>query len=171
MPALINAVKTKGTDEWYTAAKDVEMILPYLSKGSTVWCPFDTTDSHYVKVLKSSGINVVHGHITEGKDFFKYEPEHYDAIISNPPFSLFNEILERVYKLNKPFALVCNISSIFDGKFGFGLLKEHDDIQLFIPQKRMKFFNDCKDENTKCSPAYKSIYMCRNLLPKQICFE
>ncbi|HAP5496858.1 TPA: hypothetical protein IU017_002871 [Enterococcus faecalis] len=40
------------SDEWYTPAYAVEPIIPYLKKGSTVWCPFDLPDSNYVKLCQ-----------------------------------------------------------------------------------------------------------------------
>lgn len=42
-----------------------------LKAGSTVWCPFDTKDSNYVKVLEENGFNVIHTHIFDGQDFFE----------------------------------------------------------------------------------------------------
>jgi hypothetical protein len=87
---------SKGkNDECYTPSYTVKPIIKYIeqyyqtSKNSklTVWCPFDTKDSEFVKqISKLSYIDVVHSHINEGKDFFKYEPKHWDIIISNPPF-------------------------------------------------------------------------------------
>ena len=35
----------------------------------------------------------------DGQDFFKYEPENYDMIITNPPYSLKNKFLKRAYDL------------------------------------------------------------------------
>jgi len=38
--------------------------------------------------------------------FFEYEPERYDFIVSNPPFTRKLEVLSRLYLLGKPFAMV-----------------------------------------------------------------
>ena len=75
------------SDEWYTPAYAIEPIIPYLKKGSTVWCPFDLPESNYVKCLKENGFKVIHSHISEGKDFFKQEVPDCDYIVSNPPYS------------------------------------------------------------------------------------
>lgn len=73
----------------------------------TIWCPFDNKDSAYVEELsKLSYVNVIYSHIDEGQNFFEYEPEEYDLIISNPPFSIKDMILKRLYELNKPYALL-----------------------------------------------------------------
>ena len=64
--------------------------------------------SNYVKVLSEEGFKVIHSHIDEGKNFFFYEPEcEYDIIISNPPFSQKDNVLKRLYELNKPMQCYC----------------------------------------------------------------
>ena len=95
-------------DENYTPFYAVEPLIKYLSSTPiTIWCPFDKEWSAYVVRLKEAGHKVIHSHIDNGQDFFTYHPsEPYDMIISNPPFSKKDKILERVYTLDKPFALL-----------------------------------------------------------------
>ena len=165
----INAVKTTGKDEWYTPLSGVEIIRPYIPPWWKVWCPFDTAQSNFVKVFTEQGNTVIKGHLSEGMDYFNYCPE-YDALVSNPPFSRINDVLERAYLLNKPFALLASIMAIFDGQKRFQLLKAYDDIQILIPERRIKFMEDYEG-NGRTSPAFKAVYICRGILPKQICFE
>ena len=50
----------------------------------------------------------------EGKNFFFYEPEeHYDVIISNPPFSQKDDVLKRLYELDKPEMILDKQNRIF----------------------------------------------------------
>ena len=42
-------------DEWYTPRRAVEIILPYIPDGATVWCPFDKQESEFVKVFTMGG--------------------------------------------------------------------------------------------------------------------
>jgi ATP-dependent protease Clp ATPase subunit len=66
-----------------------------------VWCPFDTENSEFVLVLRENGYKVIHSHLWEGKDFLTYEPdEHYDCILSNPPFSIKLEVFKRLFELD-----------------------------------------------------------------------
>ena len=83
----INLINHQVNDEYYTPPILVEIILPYVKKGSTVWCPFDTADSEFVIQLKREGHNVINTHIIDGFDFFELMPPKCDYIISNPPFS------------------------------------------------------------------------------------
>lgn len=53
MKGFINALQhMNGTDEWYTPRHAVEVILPYIPKEYTIWCPFDKEISQYVQVFK-----------------------------------------------------------------------------------------------------------------------
>ena len=93
-------------DEYYTPAIMVYPIMEYLQEGTTIWCPFDTEKSEFVRVFTAAGFNVIHSHIWDGKDFFKYEPsEPYDYVISNPPITRKLDVLRRLYDLNKPLVI------------------------------------------------------------------
>jgi hypothetical protein len=145
-------------DEYYTPPILVEPIIQY-AKG-TIWCPFDTEDSEFVIQLKKNGNKVIHSHIWEDKDFFEYEPEQYDMIISNPPFSRKLEVLERLYMLNKPFAMVLGLPILNYQEIGnFFLDKE---LQLLIVDKKVSF-----DGNTA---SFNNSYFCYNILPKDLMF-
>lgn len=92
----LQAKTDKESDETYTPAYAVKPILKYIPKNSIVWCPFDTKESEYVRLIQENGNKVIFSHIDEGKNFFFYEPKEYDCIISNPPFSLKDEVLKKV---------------------------------------------------------------------------
>ena len=149
-------------DEYYTPKILVEPILKYLKPHSVIWCPFDTEKSEFVILLKEAGHKVIHSHIWEGKDFFEYEPsEEYDYIISNPPFSRKLEVFDRLYKLNKPFAMICGLPILNYQEVGSFFLGK--DLQLLIVDKKVSF-----DGNTA---SFNNSYFCRDILPKDIIFE
>ena len=64
-------IKTSKSDEYYTPAYAVQVIVPYLmDKGfKHIWCPFDKEHSEFVKILKEKGFNITFGHIETGQDF------------------------------------------------------------------------------------------------------
>jgi len=149
-------------DEYYTPKILVEPIMKYIKPNSTIWCPFDTEDSEFVILLKESGYNVIYSHIWLGQDFFKYEPkEHYDYIISNPPFTRKLEVLERLYKLDKPFAMILGLPILNYQEIGNFFLGKK--LQLLIVDKKVSF-----DGNTA---SFNNSYFCKDILPNDIIFE
>ena len=125
-------------DECYTPKYGVEPLLEFLLKfkDKTIWCPFDTDDSEFVKVFRKAGYSVVSSHITDGKDFFEYEPEKWDVIVSNPPFHGKRKFFERALSFGKPFALLAPITWLNDSapKKLFG-----DEMQILMFDKRICF--------------------------------
>lgn len=85
---------------------------------------------------------MINSHIDEGKNFFEYEPEEYDCIISNPPFSIKDDILKRLDELNKPYAVLLPLPTL-QGQKRFNSLK---NCQALIFDKRINFF---KNRETK----------------------
>lgn len=154
------------SDEWYTPASAVKVLLPYLEPHSNIWCPFDTEQSEYVKVLTAAGHSVTYTHIAMGGDFFLLNvPETTDYIISNPPYSLKDAVLEKLVETGKPFAMLLNVAGIFDSKRRFELLTANPVEMLYI-YPRVKFISP--ETSSKSSPTYQSAYVCRGILPKQL---
>ena len=152
-----------GNDEMYTPPILVEPILKYIPAGSKIWCPFDTVDSEFVVVLKKAGFDVIFSHIWEGQDFFEYEPEDYDMIISNPPFSRKLDVLARLYELNKPFAVILGLPILNYQIIGKFFESKGSDLQLLIFDKKVSF-----NGNTA---SFNNSYFCRNFLPKDLIFH
>lgn len=95
----------RANDERYTPRYAVLPIIKYLPQKAIIWCPFDTENSEFVLALKEYGFNVIHSHIAYGKDFYTYEPECWDIIVSNPPFSNKRQVFERCLSFDKPFCV------------------------------------------------------------------
>ena len=66
----MDEVAGSGNDEFYTPLYAVKPIFKYVKENSTIWCPFDTEESWFVKYGKYLGHNIIHSHLSEGKDFF-----------------------------------------------------------------------------------------------------
>ena len=141
----LTAKTNKASDEVFTPEYAVNKIIPHIwnfirrtNKVITIWCPFDKEDSAFVTILKKEGFNVIYSHIDEGKNFFQYEPKHYDIIISNPPFSIKDDILKRLYELNKPYAILMPLP-VLQGQKRFEYIK---DCQALVFNKRINFYID-----------------------------
>lgn len=155
-----------NNDECMTPNYGVEPIIKYIPQNAVVWCPFDKEDSEFVKQIRQSGHKVIATHIDHGEDFYTYEPEHWDCIISNPPFTNKRLIFERALSFNKPFALIMSNTWLNDSA-PKQLFKDRD-LQLLMFDKRMKFMNNGKVQN---KITFSSSYYCWNFLPKQIIME
>jgi hypothetical protein len=141
-------------DEYNTPFYAVDIITPHIPKNKIIWCPFDKKESKYVIRLKNT--NEVHyTHIDDGQDFLNYEPDFdFDIIVSNPPFSIKNEVLKKCYAYNKPFALLLPMT-MFNSISTISVLK--NDIQFIIMDRRISFNGE--------RPNFTCWYVCRNLLP------
>jgi hypothetical protein len=51
----LTAKTDKASDEVYTPSYAVKPVLKYIKENSVIWCPFDTEDSEYVRVLREAG--------------------------------------------------------------------------------------------------------------------
>ncbi len=157
-------------DEFYTPIYAIKPLLKYLDNYKTIWCPFDNEDSYFVKELEKAGHKVIYTHILNGEDFFEIEPDNYDCIVSNPPYSLKNEVLNRLFKLNKPFAMLMGVVGIFESKTRFDLFK-NNNFEIMYFNKRISYFRNYEEEKPMLNPPFSSVYITHNVLPKQIIFE
>lgn len=159
---------SKGkNDECMTPSYGVEPILKYIPQNAIVWCPFDKENSEFVKLISKKN-NVVFSHIDEGEDFFIYEPEEWDVIVSNPPFTNKRKVFERALSFNKPFALI--MTNLWFNDAAPKQLFKDKDLQLLMFDKRI-IFN--KEDGTPMGKIinFSSSYFCWNFLPKQIIME
>lgn len=158
-------VSPGANDECYTKRYAVEPLLPYLEnfRNKIIWCPFDTADSEFVKVFQENGFNVVFSHIDFGQDFYNYEPEKWDILISNPPFTRKKEIFERALSFNKPICLLMTLAWLNDS--APAKIFEKKELQLLMFKQRMQFN---RNDNQKKQINFSSAYFCWNFLPKQI---
>lgn len=178
----LTAKTDKASDEVFTPAYAVKPLLTYLANlyiekldryygetpDFTIWCPFDDENSEYVKIFRKAGYKVIATHIDAGQNFFTYEPEeYYDIIISNPPFSLKDQVLKRLYELNKPFAILLPLPSL-QGQARFPYLK---DCQVIIFDKRINFYKDSAKTIMEKGVAFASIYVCKDFLPRDLIFK
>lgn len=155
---------SKGdNDECYTPRYVVEAILPFIPKEKIIWCPFDRDDSEFTMVLKENGYNVINTHIDYGQDYYKYEPDKWDIMVSNPPFTAKRKIFERALSFGKPFMLLMSNTWLNDS--APKVLFKDKDLQLLMFRNRIKFLNNGIVNN---KITFSSSFYCWDLLPKQI---
>lgn len=157
-----------GNDLCYTPRYGVTPLLEYLKlfakkigRDPVIWCPFDQGSSEFVNVFSDAGYIVIHSHIDDGQDFFEYEPDNWDVLISNSPFSNKRLFFERAISFNKPFALLMTNTWLNDA--APKQLFKDIGLQLLMFDKRIEF------ENTGGSGkiTFSSSYFCRDFLPSR----
>ena len=136
----------------------VESIFDLINIKSfrSIWFPFDNYDSPFKLKADELGLNykATHKFDSEENDFFITQPpKDCDLMISNPPFSLQNKILERTFKLIddkliKSFALLFPLSTL-ETPFRSKLYEKYENkISIIIFKKRIKFLG-CKTSFNK----------------------
>ena len=91
---------------------------------------------------------------------YKYEPEKWDLIVSNPPFTNKKAIFERANSFNKPYCLLMTLAWLNDS--APKKIWKDRDLQLLMFEKRVNFKGMGKN------PTFSSAYYCYKFLPKQI---
>ena len=150
-------------DNCYTPAYAVQPILEYIPKDARVWCPFDTPDSEFVKLISQTH-SVEHSHIDEGRDFFDYEPFHWDVIVSNPPFTNKRAFFQRALDLGKPFALLMANTWLND-RAPMQLFEDRG-LQLLLLDRRTEFVQPDREVSGKIT--FSSSFFCCDFLPRDI---
>lgn len=130
----------KTNNEYYTPKQTVIDLIEKikLPKNKIIWCPFDKGDSEFVIEFRKAGYKVIHSHIDNGEDFYTYTPnEHWDIIISNPPFSNKRLLIERCESFKKDFCLLYGCT-IFSQSMGNTLNR----CAFWFIQKNVKFISN-----------------------------
>ena len=167
----MDKVAGSGNDEFYTPPYAIYPLIKYLRRGAKVWCPFDTEDSLFVKILKSEGFEVIATHIFTGQDFFETDtPSGIDYIISNPPYSLKTEVLQNLFERKVPFAMLIGVVGIFESQKRFEMFRDNE-FEVMYMNRRVSYFKDYADQKPALNPPFSSAYFCSGVLPKQIVFE
>lgn len=164
--AYLESDRTEAGDEVYTPFYAVEPLLEFVPKDKVIWCPFDEEWSAYYQMFTENGYKVIRSSIGDNQDFFTYEPdEHWDILISNPPFSKKDKVLERAFSFNKPFALLLPANSI-QGKKRFEIFR--NEIQMLAFDCRVDYHTNGNMKDYTKGNHFGSAYFCRDLLPTKL---
>lgn len=167
----MDQVAGSGNDEFYTPKYAVDAIAKHIPPYSKIWCPFDTNKSLFVKVLVSMGHTVINTHLDDGYDFFNTPtPCGVKYIISNPPYSLKNEVFSNLFNRGVPFAMLVGIVGIFESQFRFNLFKDNNFEMLYM-NKRVSYFQSFDEIKPSKSPPFSSAFICSGVLQEPRVFQ
>lgn len=160
---MISYVQNIKNDELYTPEYALDPLLKYLPRHIKVWECTDYGKSNITKVLRENGYEVISTK-KEDFDFLRDTPDFdFDCIITNPPYSLKDEFIEKCYEYKKPFALLLPITSLEGIRRG-GVFKKNG-LELIVLDKRIVYMKDKK------SNWFNTSWFCWKLLHHELNFE
>ncbi|MDU4832569.1 MAG: DNA N-6-adenine-methyltransferase [Actinomyces sp.] len=152
-------IKGDRSDEWYTPKWCVSQIFDYYKPTGKILLPWDTDKSNFVKYCCNNNIE----HVYNIRDFMTTD-YNCDWIISNPPYSNKDEIIERCIEIGKPTVLLLPIESL--GGVRRHAAYRHTKLNIYIPERRIAFISD-NGEQSKAA-AHHSIYLGLNFDEQKI---
>jgi len=153
---LNGITKNVYSDEWYTSQDTVNLAIGLLDPRpkSVILCPFDSDNSLFVKTLKDHGHTVLHG-----MDNFLEADYHCHYIITNPPFSIKDRVIQRVYDYGVKSVLIMPIDAMGGVKRHL-MYAQHGYPLIYMPTRRISYFDESGAIKKGCS--FHSIIMTFN---------
>ena len=129
-----NTTKNDYSDEWFTDQSTVDLVVGLLNPSGLICCPFDSCKSLFVKSANSIG-KAIYGMT----DWLEVEYD-YDYLMTNPPFSIKDLVIEKVIRLGKPSALVLPLDSV-GGVRRHQIYAEGQYPAVYIPTRRINYYD------------------------------
>ncbi len=163
--------ESKGFDRCNTPPYALDPLLPYIRPDWIVWeCAAGT--GHLCKALDGHVRDVIgtdiHGDYAKPPcNFFEWQPSYFDALVTNPPYSIKFDWLERCYELGKPFALLVPVETI--GAQSAQKLMERHGCELLLLNRRVNF--EMPNKGWEGSAAqFPVLWLCWQVLPSPIVY-
>jgi hypothetical protein len=183
--------RTIEGDETYTPPYAVNAIAKYIpnsikvredgiSKITRILCPFDKDEHAFPSVFKALGYEVVNTHYDPetgvGRDFFTYTKDEVkslgiDYLVSNPPFSTKDLVLERCEELDIPYALLLPLPTLQSNR-RYKKVFSNGKTQALIFAERIGYSTREKSwEEIGMTNHFGSIFICKDVLPQALIFD
>ena len=66
--------------------------------------------------------------------------------------------------------MLVGVVGLFERQKRFNMFKKHD-FEIMYMNKRISYFKDYAEQKPSLNPPFSSVYVCKDILPKQIVFE
>ena len=123
------------SDEWFTSEEIVELVINLLNPSGIICCPFDSQESQFVKQSQRIG-QTIYGM----RDWLENEYK-YDYLMTNPPFSIKDAVIEKVAQSKRPSALVLPLDSL-GGVKRHSIYGNYGYPAIYIPTRRIDYFDN-----------------------------
>ncbi len=153
LPSFRPLATTLDSDEYITPSGAWDLVLPFVPAGSCVWDPFycDGSSGAY---FSAKGFRCHHA---PNEDFFAHTPPaDCEVIVTNPPFTLKRQVLERLRALDRPFVLLLPISALGTAYFRENFGNNHD-VSIIFPPRRIQFARPGTGAKGRC--AFFSVFV------------
>lgn len=166
-------------DRCQTPAYALDPLLPYLPRDWVIWEPA-AGEGNICAALRRAGYTVIGSdlltdHIGDqvegGRDFFTWQPPYFDAIVTNPPYSVKFDWYARAYAIGKPFALLLPVEALGVGA-AQKLYRQHGHEQLLL-DKRVNFKMPEKGWRSKgwrSTAWFPTFWSCWQVLPDPVVY-
>lgn len=128
--------KVQGRDFFQTPKYAVDLLIPFIPKDVGVIWECAAGKGKIAKVLLAAGYGVAATDLLQGINFLANDPpENYDAIITNPPFSLKIPFYRQCIRYGVPFALLVPIDF---AQWNLDAVR-NDGCQWLVPTSRIDY--------------------------------
>jgi len=146
-----NKAKSQTMDQCQTPMYAVEILLPYLkdwyiwepASGKGYICEYLAYWGFFVQgtdILQGDKYNFFTYDIAEDTDVHGPHDDYFtwDAIITNPPYSIKYHWIQRCLEFSKPFALLVPVETIATQRFAT-FVENYGEFEYIIPHQRVDF--------------------------------
>lgn len=166
-----DASESQPFDRCMTPAYALDPLLPFLLRHDVVWEPAAGTGNIMRAIcppVSSVVATDIYGEYARpARSFFSWQPPRFDAIVTNPPYSIKFEWLARCYQLGKPFALLVPVETI--GAQKAQALMERHGAELLLLNRRVNF--EMPNKGWEGSAAqFPVLWLCWKMLPEPIVY-
>jgi hypothetical protein len=161
--------ESQGYDRCQTPAYALDPLVPFLRKDWLIWEPAAGEERMISNTLLAHGFDVLSTDIIDVLpcNFFNCDLPRFDIIVTNPPYSIKPEWIERCYRLGWPFALLVPVETIGSGRVQ--AMMDHYGVELLLLNKRVNF----KMPNLGWGgngAQFPVLWYCWRLLPRPIVY-
>jgi len=145
-----NALGPKSTDLYQTPRSAVDLLTKYIELPRPIWEPAAGLGAI------SSILEAIPTSLETGQDFLTYVPDfEFASIVTNPPFSIKDQFIEKCFGYGKPFYLLMPLAAL-EGIKRQKIWKQVN-LKVLLPEKRIRFLSF---QGGKTSPNMPSAWFC-----------
>jgi hypothetical protein len=166
-----NVYQPSPLDLCGTPPHALEPLIPFLSEDMDgvnlpiIWEPANGKGL-LSNALFVAGFHVEVSDINTGQNFFEYEPAKWDILVTNPPYGIKYNWIERCYELGKPFALLVPLETI--GAYGAIKHAQLFGAELMILYPRVSF--KMPEAGWFSSAQFPTMWFCNGILPEKLMY-